>query len=462
MRFVFLTASSVLSLSLGGVDVRAQNFPRAETAAQSVRNPLDIKRRVAGPRETPLLADGFYAERVASNLGQITAVVTDNAGSLYAISKDTGALLHIFDRGMDGQIDMRRALATGFTQPTGLAYESEADGLYVSDKNAIWRVDLASGTKTEFVSLKNLQSSETRPPTHFPLTLYKGRLLLGLSKSDTTSSVLSIDLITGVATHLTDLPEAPIRALSYGNGQLWAAVGQALRPVELGANKMDAKRYLLEKGGAALNVMLPSQDTQYPENWPQELKGAVIAAQGPTNHSATFQSVENKNSGGNNIVMMPTQFGAPTSVLSVFAGGFLSRDAQTAWATPHAFVIDPRGLFFTDPLGGSLWRVSVDNRPPPKPRVRITEPLPDAPTQKPSRSRGETVAMSGSQIGPASRLSSASTLKVGSYLKKEHDEKEAAKLAEETAEEEAQSNAKAKAREARRLRNGGRPEASED
>jgi hypothetical protein len=51
-------------------------------------------------------------------------------------------------------------------------------------------------------------------------------------------------------------------------------------------------------------------------------------------------------------------------------------------------------------------------------------------------------------------------LKVGSYLKKEHDEKEAAKLAAEKAEEDAQSQAKANAREARRLLNGGPPDSS--
>lgn len=456
MRFVWMIFGSALALSLNVGSAQAQeSYPRAATAAISERSPLDLRRRVAGPRETPTLAKGFYAERVASNIGDIRALVTDNEGSLYALSTKAGQLIHLSDRGMDGRIDTQRPLAEGFTRPTGLAFDSENAQLYVSDKTAIWRVNQKTGETRQFVSLRNMNAAEARP-----LTLYKGRLLLGVSKTTTSSSVLSVDLSSGEATHLTDLPEAPIRALSHGGGQLWAAVGQSLRPVELGADKVDAKRYLLETGAAALNVQLPSTDINYPKDWPQDLKGAVLASQGPTFQSADYLLTDKTNSGGNNIVIVPTQFGAPASNISVFVGGFLSRDAQTAWAAPRAFVIDPRGLFFADWLGGSLWRVSVDNRPPPKPRKRIAEPLPEMPQQKPSRTRGETVAMSGSQIGPASTLSTASTLKVGSYLKKEHDEKEAAKLSAEKAEEEAQSKAKANAREARRLLNGGRPDSS--
>ena len=87
--------------------------------------------------------------------------------------------------------------------------------------------------------------------------------------------------------------------------------------------------------------------------------------------------------------------------------------------------------------------------PPRKARKTITERL-AMPVQKPSLKPNETPAMAGSLIGEGSAMGSASTLKVGSYLKKQHDEKEAAELAAKEAEEKAASDSKAKARDSRK------------
>ena len=424
---------------------QSQSFTRAETDAAKQRSPLDVRRRAAGTTERPIVPQGLYAERAASSLGHISAMLSAEDGSIYALSLESGRLYHLTDRGFDGRIDSRLTLAGGFERPYGL---TQKDGqLYVSDSQAIWRVDMGTGVKTKFVSLLNIQAGETRP-----LLAYKDKILLGLSSSNKASKVLSIDAASGVAMVLSEIAEAPIRSLSYGGGQLWAAAGHSLRPIDRQASTEFAKAYPLEKGAAAMSVLLPSETTDWPNDWPEAMRDFVLAVQGPT-----AQRPSKLSSGGNNIVALPTQFGAPTETLSVLVGGFTGRDGQSAWAAPTAMFIDRRGLFFADRLSGALWRVSVDNRPAPKPKKKIGQTAPPIPVQKPSLKPNETPAMTGSLIGEASNLGTASTLAVGSQLKAEHDKKEAAKLAAEKAAEEAKEKALTDARNARRLsRNGGR------
>lgn len=452
MRFVsqllIMTALSAAGLAMTS---QAQIFKRADSqSAEAPRDPLDIRRRAAGTSETPIITQGLYAQRVSTGLGHVIAMASLEDGSIHALSKDKGQLFHLTDRGLDGRIDTQRPMTSGFDNPTGLALK---DGqAFISDRHAVWRVDLDTGIKTQFVSLRHLKAADERP-----LLIYENRLLMGVSKSETLSSVLSIDLSSGEATHLTDIAEAPIRALSYGGGQLWAAVGRSLRPVDARSNTEFAKHYPLEAGAAAIAILLPSSETDWPADWPAAMKDYILAIQGPT-----LGRMGETNSGGNNVIALPTQFGAPLSNLSVLAGGFMSRDGQSAWAAPSALLIDKRGLFFAERLGGTLWRVSVDNRPPPKPRKRISEPLPDLPVQKPSLKHNETPAMVGSMIGESSLLGEASTLQVGSYLKKAHDEKEAAELAAKKAAEDAELKKKLSAQEARRLSRLGRADPAQN
>lgn len=445
MRFAFkICAATALCTAMLPCAAQGQSFSRAETSLQNLREPADLRRRAAGSEERPVLPKGLYAERVAASLGHITAMLSLPDGSIYALETDSGQLFHFIDRSLDGRMDSRRTLTSGFERPTGLTLK---DGdLYVSDAQAIWRVDISTGIKTQFVSLRNVTAAEPRP-----LLTYKDNLLLGLTTSKTLSKVLSINGQTGVAMVLSEIPEGPLRSLSYGGGQLWAAAGLSLRPIDKQASTEFAKAYPLEAGAAAMAVMLPSSKTDWPKDWPPAMKDYVLAIQGPTAARAGKAS-----SGGNNIAALPTQFGAPTENLSILAGGFLGRNGQSAWAAPTAMFIDSRGLFYADRIGGTLWRVAVDNRPPPKPRTKIGKAPPKMPVQKPSLKPNETPAMAGSMIGEASGLDTASTLAVGSRLKAEHDKKEAAKLAEEKAAEEVKAKTLSDAREARRLsRTGG-------
>ena len=409
----------------------AQVYPRAsEEQTAAPRDPFDLRRRAAGSSETPYVIKGLYTERIATGLGHVSAMISLEDGDIYALNKTSGQLLHLKDRGLDARIDTQQPLTDGFDTPTGLTFTNGQ--LYVSDLQAIWRVDIDTGEKSHFVNLRNITAGE-----HRPIFAYENRILLGVNRSKSVSQVLSVDVATGQASHLTDIPEAPIRALSFGGGRLWAAVGKSLRPVDTQSNTDFAKHYPLESGAAAVSLILPSSETDLPEGWPSAMRDYILAVQGPAGEPSGQQS-----SGGNNIIALPTQFGAPLKDLYVLVGGFMSRNGQSAWAAPTAILMDSRGLFFADRIGGSLWWVGVDNRPAPKPRQRISEPLPPLPVQKPSLKPNETPPMAGSLIGAGSTLDTASTLEVGSYLKKEHDDKEAAKLAAEKAAEAAKTKSK--------------------
>lgn len=409
----------------------AQDYPRAsEEPTAAPRNPSDLRRRAAGSSETPFVVKGLYTQRIATGLGHVSAMISLEDGSIYALNKTSGQLFHLADRGLDARIDTQQPLADGFETPTGLTFQNGQ--LYVSDLQAIWRVDIDTGAKTHFVNLRNITAGEPRP-----LFAYENRILLGVTRTESSSQVLSIDAASGQATLLTDIPEAPIRALSFGGGRLWAAVGKSLRPVDTQSNTDFAKHYPLESGAAAISLILPSSETEWPEGWPDAMRDYILAIQGPASERPSERS-----SGGNNVIALPTQFGAPLKDVSVLVGGFMSRDGKSAWAAPTAILMDSRGLFFADRLNGSLWWVGVDDRPEPKPRQRITEPLPPLPVQKPSLKPNETPGIEGSLIGKASSLGTASTLEVGSYLKKKHDDEEATKLAAEKAAEDAEIKSK--------------------
>lgn len=442
MRFAPLTLSCIWLCAVSALAPQtayAQNsFARdvAETHAPAANtSPASLRRRAQGTRDTPALGYGLYAERVATALGDVSAIASDAEGSLYVLSRSSGELYHLIDRGLDGRMDTQRVLSRGFNAPTGLTLAGEH--IYVADQTAIWRIGL-DGQKDSFVPLTNITAGELRP-----LLAYEDRLLLGLSTEANSSQIISVDIGSRAATLLTKIPEAPLRSLSYGGGQLWAATGQSLRPVTVRSHSDMAPAYRLEPGAQAIALQLPSETLSLPENWPAELKDHIIALQGPTSNPPSERA-----SGGNNIVALPTQFGAPTANLTLLAGGFSSRDGRSAWAAPSAMTLDSRGLFFADRLGGNLWRLAYDDRPKQVKREKITPKPPEPPKQKASHKPGETQAMSGSLIGAGSGLGPASRLEVGSYLKKEYEAKEAAKLAADKAEEAAKSKAKADAKKA--------------
>jgi hypothetical protein len=424
-------------------------FPRAKLGAapQSVAASgkaenltSSLRRRTKGSRDRAAVPDGLYLKRAASGLGEITALTSDNEGQLFALNK-AGSIFVLYDRAMDGRMDTQRVLTAGLDAPSGLAF---AGGfLYVADQSAIWQIDIASGARKVFVPLTNIKAGPQRP-----LIYYQNKLVLGLSDQEIAgaagkSKVLSIDMGTRRANLLTEIPGAPLRALSIGGGQIWAAAGENLWPLGVQNAKGFQTRYPLETGAPALAVLLPSKEIAYPPDWPAALREHIIAVQGPAGRPSAASS------GGNNVVSLPTLFGAPGPELLQLVGGFTGKSGQSAWAAPSAILMEPRGLFIADRLGGSLYRLSADNRPVPRAKKPLLPPIPAPVKQKPSRAPNDTPAMAGSSLLEASHLETASTLSAGSLLKKRHEEKEQSKAEEKKRAEAEKLEAKAEAREAR-------------
>lgn len=415
-------------------------FMRADPSAVTVRAGEDVppvlRRRAKGSRDIAVAADGLYIESAASGLGSITALTTDNDGRIYVLNM-AGSIYVLEDRAKDGRIDIKRVIASGMDRPTGLAIAGEA--LYAADQSAVWRIDIATGERSVFVPLSNIEAQEPRP-----LLFFNHALVLGLTQGE-RAKVLSIDMDTRRARLLAEIPSAPLRGLSIGGGQIWAAAGTSLRPLSAHSGAADAPHYPLEAGAQALGLLLPSEEAQYPKSWPKALRSHIIALQGSAGPKGE------RSSGGNNVVSIPARFGVPGPKLYTLATGFSGQSGQSAWAAPSAIVMDERGLFIADRFGGTVMRLAVDDRPPPSPKTkpRLTPPVPKPAVQKPSHKPNDTPAMFGSSLGEASHLTKGSTLAVGSTLKKSFEDKELSKQDAEILEKERKAKAKSDARDER-------------
>jgi len=115
MRFAFkICAATALCAAMLTQTAKPQSYTRAETSRENLINPSDLRRRAAGSAEKPVLPEGLYAERVASSIGHISAMLSTPDGSIYALGTESGQLFHFLDRGLDGRMDSRTTLAAGF------------------------------------------------------------------------------------------------------------------------------------------------------------------------------------------------------------------------------------------------------------------------------------------------------------------------------------------------------------
>jgi len=103
MRFALkITVATTMCAGIIAGTAQSQSFTRAETDAAKQRSPLDVRRRAAGTTERPIVPQGLYAERAASSLGHISAMLSAEDGSIFALSLESGQLYHLTDRGFDG------------------------------------------------------------------------------------------------------------------------------------------------------------------------------------------------------------------------------------------------------------------------------------------------------------------------------------------------------------------------
>lgn len=414
MRFVLITlccaASGGRALAAPG-HVFEINPNTKDIRTQAVKRTIQKQNR--GQAKLSVMP-GLSIETIAHNLGEVIDLTRAPSGDLFALDKHKARIWHLPDRGRDGRLDGRIALPFTFDRPSGLVAAKD-DTLFVVDAQAIWHIDLATQTKTEFV---NLTRAHIQPDTRTPLAVHPvtGVIYIGVNHDAQTSQLITIDPSTRRATQAYT-SQGHLTAITITErGEVFAAIGDQL--VKPGSGTIDS----LETGTEIGALILPDEDT--PENWPTLLKDHIIAVQ-----TSPYLMPEGT-SGGLNLVALSTRLGRPDGQFRIIADGFLTARGTNAWGRPGAAIMDKRGLFFVDMWQGTLWRLFPAPRPAPKTQREITSRV-DTTPQNPAPLRSNTEAstlgsqMIGSQI-TGSSLTRGSQLDVGSIQVKDFDARKAA------------------------------------
>lgn len=408
MRFALTLLFILIAAQLDYASASAQSSVLRAEAPTAIA-PQNAKRQATSARTEAQTLDGLYLKPVMSGLGDMRGILRGDDGTLYTLDQRLGRLYALIDRGGDGQLDGRRVVMDGLDRPSGLAIMGEPDTgerVLVSDAAAVWAVDIQTGLRRMIAPL-TASGADIIPR---PLLYQDGQILLGLSKNG-ESSVVQIDPNSGVATLVQSFDTAPLTVLAaQGKGRIWAGVGNSFRPL---STQGEVPIYAAQ-AGAPVNGLTFIHRQAVPEGWPDSLAGTLIASQGGAN------------TGGYTVVSIASEFGQPSRKMQSMLSGFYNARTGTLWAYPDALLMTPQGLLMADRYG-TLWQLSLDNRPPKTVRAPIGTPLPDVPTPKPSEARGVTTPMQGSLLGKnGSTITQGSTITTGSVLLEQWEAEKAA------------------------------------
>lgn len=408
MRFVFAVLGLTLFASSVVPAASTQTSDARDVAISYEASPIlqTVQKRRRSGSEKPVVDPKLKADVFAGGLGDISALAMDNTGVIYAADQKRGRIFLLTDRAKDGRLDMRRVVASGLDQPTGLAVAG--DKLYIADARAVWETSLQGGKLTLAVDLTNSGALPT-PRLLWPSA--DGRsLILAVShlSPEPTGRIVSVDIETGQA-GLIAQGAGPVSALAVGiNDMIWVGVGNRILPVRGGE--------FLAKSGARLGantdvtgLALPGQFPNMP-SFMEAWNDHIFASQGGLKRPGIGHS------GGFNVLAVPTRFGQPSDGVEKFADGFTGRSGRAAWGEPGAVLIDERGMFITDKWGGNIWLIRkappvpeniamMDSESLVKENEPETDPLPRAEIQP----RGSSIAV-GSKIEFGSSITTGSKI----------------------------------------------------
>jgi hypothetical protein len=347
------------------------------TASPALSQDQNARLRTGGSTDNIVATETFNAAIFARRLGHVSAITRHADGTIYTADRDGGRIFRIQDRRMDGVADITQPLPHRFDRPTGLALAG--DILFVADQGGLWRVQPGGGTPELIAPFANSGSTgDAHPITMIAPT----SLLLGLSRTDGTARLLTIDTVSGSAQlreeglgtivgfssaeDTGDFP-APWIIMRRGEQTLFGSSLQSARNIDI-----DAQGVWIDITTARARVSLP---------------GGVYET------VATFAGL--------------TDTGSP--ILNGFSGD----------ARPGTMVSDARGLFVSDQAGGHVWRLYP--KPaimPPEPETVIenAEPEAERPVDPAADRRARPELMRGSGINSASTLGRASTMPPASTI----------------------------------------------
>ncbi len=297
-------------------------------------------------------APGQSVSLFAARLGDVSAMVLAEDGTIFTADRSGGRIIRITDRTLDGEADIVQQLPFAFDQPSGLALSGGS--VFVADREGLWR--LAGGGKSLTASFANANSTGGPHPL---AVLLDGRLWLGLPVRDGSARLLAVDLQTGVA----DL-------IGRTSGRITGFV----------ANDAGTPLILLQRGGETyLGSTLETL---------QKVDGPISALRIEAQSGAALLSTPD------GVFRATATFAGLGGTREPLLDGFGAR------TPPGGIATDARGVFVSDGPGGRLWRITD------APEVEITatpqsEEVQDA--AKPAR----PVLPRGSAIGRASTLPEA-------------------------------------------------------
>ncbi len=397
---------------------QTQSQTRTQAQAQTQTPPQHIRKRTRSAAEYPVLPSGLAANIFATNMGDISAMALGGDGAIYTADASRGRIYRLSDRGMDGQRDATRVIATGLSSPSGLAVIGER--LFIADAEAIWTSSLSGEGLRRFASLNHVSAQIIPRPL---LAASDGsHLILGLSAAakDGQGRMISVDAHSGRANEIASFAGG-INALAWGpNDEVWAATSDLVAPVERGT--LSRKRGVSISGGLRVTGLLVpdaaceslSEFRPWQTSIWASLTGASLGPDGAQVKTDPWAMT---------VAAIPTRFGqASSDGVETFAKGFKDMRGRSAWGRPGAMLLDQRGLFLADSWSGSVWRIAAAPLPvkaAPKKAAKtvdqpVTKPLPKA-QLRPSGSSittGSTIEM-GSSILTGSTMSVDDTKKDG-------------------------------------------------
>ncbi len=156
--------------------------------------------RVLNTQTTELQADGLESHVVARGLGEISDMALAEDGTVFTTDQRSGRIWTIRDRGLDGNADIVQALPHRFDRPSGIAISKGQ--IFVTDRGGLWRIE-AAGTPVLIAPFAKANAAAGPHPLAIDET---GILSLGLTRSDGTAQLLSVDPMTGTARNVASVP----------------------------------------------------------------------------------------------------------------------------------------------------------------------------------------------------------------------------------------------------------------
>lgn len=232
-----LALTSAVFLPVAAAPGDRFNIQPAGLPAPNTTTPTDLTPDFVDPPPgfVPRVPPGFAISPFAERLGYVRSIAVAPDGDVFVVRPD-GDVFRLRDSAGSGKADKIEKFTSGFRDPHGIAIR---DGqLYISDRNAVWRVPYLERASIPFAEFKRVTSApDLRPegihPTRDIAFDAAGHLYLAFGSREDVGEELPPDAtIATVAadgsltTFATGLRNVEGLAFAPGSNDLWVTVNE--------------------------------------------------------------------------------------------------------------------------------------------------------------------------------------------------------------------------------------------